>query len=105
MGLFDAIAGTVNKISSEFEDAYYEAMEWDVYKISKRIKSTSKFAKRTAYGKALKEQCQGMDNSELKLLFEELRDARNGVAMNYVADVLVDRGILYRDGEGKLHKC
>ena len=103
MGLFDFIGNKIKEVADEAREAQEEAEYWSPLKTCNELKHSG-IAKSSGYAKALKGKCRSMSDYELMDLFDTMYRERNGKACNAMFSVMEDRGLLYKDDEGKIHK-
>ena len=102
MGLLDYIGGKIQKVGNEIQEAQMEAEYWDAKRICRELERTSSVAKCTGYAKALRGKCKEMYDGELKGLFDDMYRSRNAKACNAMMTEMKDRGLAYKDENGKI---
>lgn len=102
MGFFDYVGGKIQETGAEIQKAQMEAERWDARRICREIQRTSSMTKVTGYVKELKAKCQEMSDRELKDTFDDAYNARNAKACSAMMSVMKDRGLAYKDDNGRI---
>ncbi len=108
MGLFDFIAGKFQQMGANVQEAQMEAEYWSARKICDELKrnsnSASSVTRTYGYMNALRSKCEKMSSSELKHTFDYAYYQGNANACNAMITVMDDRGLAYKDDNGKFVK-
>lgn len=102
MGLFDSIIEKFQQAGLESQSAQMEAENWNADMICRKLQRTSSLAKSSGYIKALRAKCREMSDYHLKEIFDEAFDLRNAKACNAMMVVMEERGLAYKDDDGRI---
>ncbi len=104
MGIFSYLGSKLQEYEDESKQAALKAEIWDAHKICRELSRTSSMAISAGYGKALRSKARQMDDYELKDLFDFAYSSGNTKACSALMGMMEDRGLGYKDDDGKFHK-
>lgn len=102
MGLFDSILSKIQQVGLEAQKAQMEAEDWDVMTICRKLQRTSSVITSNGYIKTLQLKCKKMNDWELKNTFDHAYDYKNVKACNAMMKIMEERGLAYKDDNGRI---
>ena len=108
MGFFgnmlNAASNKLEQARQEEQDAMFEAEELPLYEICRRLNGSSITAKKNGYYKVLRRKVRDISDYEIKSLFDDFYRSKNSTACRCISSEMIDRGLMYKDENGKIHK-